>query len=133
MPPRIATSTTHSRTYFESAKQRLDEDVAVDLVDVVFVGEKVVARGHGWRRACRVLSAAAIEAVGDEPADGSHSDGKNAKQDLQLMATALSLMRPDGWGEDTRRSGRCRSSRRQLKAMPRITSGPSMDQGLSCG
>ena len=59
-PPRIATSTTHPRKYFESTSSGLTMTSAVDLVDVVLIREKVVAR-----RECGSEPSGAIRVGGD--------------------------------------------------------------------
>ena len=53
MPPRMRDVDHPSKNEFREAKQRLDDDGAVDLVDVVFVGEQLVSARARRRRVAR--------------------------------------------------------------------------------
>ena len=119
---------------FRNGEQRLDDDGAVDFVDVVFVDEQLVAAGQRGGELRGALGLAAVELVGDEPAFKRDEDGDDAEDEFECgIAGGCRAMRAELTG--ARNALKCSMPIQppQTESRARMTSGTSMDQGLSCG
>ncbi len=87
---------------FRDGQQRLDDDGAVDLVDVVLVERAACSRRAGGGELRGALGLAAVVFVGDQPAFKRHENGDDAEDEFEDADCRWA------WGDARRRRERGR-------------------------